>query len=74
MTSPAEQYGGVSAYIGDLNWWAVEDRAGRTLGCLVLDPHPDKYDGDVVLVSKKRDCSPDQPATKPVGHTAVQPP
>jgi hypothetical protein len=44
---------------------AVEDRAGNTLGCLVLDGHSDKRDGDVVLVSQRRAGTPRQPAMKP---------
>jgi hypothetical protein len=68
MTSPKEQYGGVYALTGVKNWYAVEDAAGKTLGCLVIDGHPDKEDGDVVLVSEKRQCTPEQPVTRPVGH------
>jgi hypothetical protein len=73
--SSYEQYGGVKATTQTLNWWAVEDEAGRTLGCLVLDGHPDKEDGDVVLVSEREPCgNPEQPATRVVGHAGNQTP
>jgi hypothetical protein len=71
-SSPKNQYGGIDANTGGLSWWAVEDPARRTLGCLVLDGHPDKRDGDVVLISQARPCRDSEPATKPIGRTSVQ--
>jgi hypothetical protein len=71
--SPAQQYGGVYANTGGLNWSEVTDRAtGRRLGCLVLRGHSNKTDGDVVLVSQARPCSVKQPPATPVGHASVQ--
>lgn len=73
-SSPTTQYGGVYANTGGLDWWAVEDPNGVILGCLVLDGHSDKRDGDVVLVSEARPCRAHGPATLPVGHTSTQGP
>jgi hypothetical protein len=50
--SPATQYGGVSALTGTRSWVAVESVQGKTLGCLVVDGHPDKSDGDLVRVNQ----------------------
>jgi hypothetical protein len=71
--SAREQYGAVYALVDGLSWWAVEDRAGNTLGCLVLDGHGEKRDGDLLLVSQRRPCTPQQPAVKPVGRATVRP-
>lgn len=68
------QYGGVRAPTGSLAWVAVQAATGRRLGCLVLDGHPDKRDGDVVLVSQVRPCGKHQPATRPVGRALVPSP
>jgi hypothetical protein len=73
-SSPKKQYGGVYANTGALNWWEVQDTTGKALGCLVLDGHADKRDGDIVLVSQTRPCREHQPAAKPIGHTSVQAP
>jgi hypothetical protein len=72
--SPRKQYGGVYALTEDLMWWEVKDTSGRELGCLVLDGHPDKSDGDMVLVSQAHPCGEHQPLVRPVGHTTVQAP
>lgn len=73
--SPAQQYGSVTALTGTRKWIAVESPSGRTLGCLVLDGHPDKRDGDLVRVSQMGACG--NAGTKPVipvGRVAVESP
>jgi hypothetical protein len=47
----------VRASVKERDWWAVESRTGRQIGCLVLDGHPHKHDGDVVLASAVQPCS-----------------
>jgi hypothetical protein len=74
-SSPPRQYGAVYALTDDLAWWEVTDAPGRTRrGCLVLDGHSDKRDGDVVLVSQAQSCRASQPPTKRVGRVRVQSP
>jgi hypothetical protein len=47
----------VRALIKERKWWQVETRLGQRIGCLVLDGHLHKHDGDIVLVSSARPCS-----------------
>jgi hypothetical protein len=54
---------GVTAILSSLNWWEVRSSSGRVLGCLVLDGHHHKRDGDLVLVSALGPCDPGAPAT-----------
>jgi hypothetical protein len=49
--------------IGTRGWWEVATASGTPLGCLVLDGHPAKQDGDVVAISAARPCSPREPTT-----------
>jgi hypothetical protein len=70
--SPRKQYGGVKVLTENLMWWGVKDTTGRDLGCLVLNGHSDKSDGDIVLVSQARPCGEHQPPVRPVGRTSVQ--
>jgi hypothetical protein len=66
-TSSRDQYEGVQAITGLKTWVAVVQR-GRRIGCLVLDGHSSKRDGDLVLVSEARRCGDSSsPATKVVG-------
>ena len=53
----------VSALVAELDWWEVRSQSRRRLGCLVLDGHTHKYDGDIVLVSSAGLCWPGAPAT-----------
>lgn len=46
----------VTASVGGRNWWAVQTVSGHQIGCLVLDGHSSKRDGDLVLVSSARRC------------------
>jgi hypothetical protein len=73
--SPATQYGGISALTGERTWVSVESGDARKLGCLVLDGHRDKRDGDLVRVSEMSVCGDSQtPAARPVGEVKVQSP
>lgn len=57
----------VNAIVGERTWWLVLAADGRRLGCLVLDGHPRKHDGDLVLVSERERCGTDSaPTTRPV--------
>lgn len=47
----------VNALVGALNWWEVQAPPGRPIGCLVLDGHAHKHDGDKVRVSSVEPCS-----------------
>ncbi len=47
----------VRAVVGSREWWEVRSLSGRLLGCMVLDGHPDKHDGDLVRVSSRAPCS-----------------
>jgi hypothetical protein len=47
----------VKVPIQERAWWQVETRSGQRIGCLVLDGHPHKHDGDIVLVSAAQRCS-----------------
>jgi hypothetical protein len=47
----------VRATVASRDWWEVRTRQGRLLGCLVLDGHLHKHDGDVVRVSSASPCS-----------------
>jgi hypothetical protein len=67
--SPNDVYRGASATVGDRAWWEVRTTSARLLGCLVLDGHAHKHDGDLVVVSSARSCSSDQMDT-PVSITA----
>jgi hypothetical protein len=44
------------ALVGARNWWEVQTVSGRQIGCLVLNGHPLKHDGDVVRVSSVQRC------------------
>ena len=73
--SPDTQYGSIQALTGDRSWVAVESHNGTTLGCLVLDGHADKSDGDVVRVSALTRCGDAKSiAATPVGTVRVQSP
>lgn len=68
-SSPYTQFGSVTALTGDLAWWEVRDySSGKPMGCLTLDGHPDKADGDIVAVSQARPCDKHQHAAAPIGH------
>jgi hypothetical protein len=70
-SSPRDQYQGVSALTG-LRTWLVVSVRGRRIGCLVLDGHDTKRDGDVVLVSEARPCgNPHSPTTQVVAHVRM---
>jgi hypothetical protein len=70
-TSPTDQYAGVRAETGLRTWIAVTSR-GQRLGCLVLDGHSKKRDGDLVLASQAQPCGhSSSPTTKPVGRIHV---
>jgi hypothetical protein len=47
----------VRATVESRNWWEVRTQSGRLLGCLVLDGHAHKRDGDVVRASSLAPCS-----------------
>jgi hypothetical protein len=47
----------VRATVKERDWWLVESRTGRQIGCLVLDGHPLKHDGDIVRASSTQPCS-----------------
>ena len=47
----------VTALVGSRDWWEVRSASGQALGCLVLDGHPHKRDGQLVAVSSARSCS-----------------
>jgi hypothetical protein len=49
----------VSALVATHDWWEVRLRSGRLLGCLVLDGHPHKHDGDRVSVAGVGPCTPE---------------
>jgi hypothetical protein len=73
--SPAKQYGGISALTGERNWVAVESTRGKTLGCLVVDGHADKRDGDLVRVSQMGPCgNASTTAVVPIGRVPVESP
>jgi hypothetical protein len=73
--SPATQYGGIYALTGSQTWVAVQSYDGKTTGCLVLDGHPDKRDGDLVRVSEMTVCGDARTsAAIPVGRVNVQSP
>jgi hypothetical protein len=46
----------VTATVGARDWWEVQTVSGRQIGCLILDGHPRKHDGDVVRVSSVQRC------------------
>jgi hypothetical protein len=46
----------VRATVGARNWWEVQTVSGHQIGCLVLDGHSSKHDGDTVRVSSARRC------------------
>jgi hypothetical protein len=53
----------VTALVGSSAWWEVLSRSNRSLGCLVLDGHKHKRDGDLVRVSALGRCAPDAAPT-----------
>ena len=53
----------VSAAVGQLVWWEVRTSGGRMLGCLILDGHRHKHDGDLVAISARAPCRAQMPAT-----------
>jgi hypothetical protein len=55
----------VSALVGGREWWSVRVRGHRD-GCLVLDGHEHKRDGDIVRVSAARPCRENAPNTPAV--------
>lgn len=46
----------VTALVGSRAWWEVRSSSNHLLGCLVLDGHQHKHDGDVVVVSSVQPC------------------
>jgi hypothetical protein len=46
----------VTALVGSRAWWEVWSSSQGWVGCLVLDGHHHKRDGDVVLVSYVQPC------------------
>jgi len=65
--STRDQYEGVQALTGTRTWVAIV-QSGRRLGCLVLDGHSTKRDGDLVLASEARGCGNSAtPTTKVIG-------
>jgi hypothetical protein len=46
----------VRAAVGGRDWWEAQTVSGRQIGCLVLDGHSRKHDGDTVRVSSARRC------------------
>ena len=71
--SPAKQFGGITALTGTRTWVAVETKRDATLGCLVLDGHPDKQDGDLVSVTEMARCGDSGTSTAhPLGPVSVQ--
>jgi hypothetical protein len=53
----------VIALVGDRAWWEMRSSSNQLLGCLVLDGHRHKHDGDLVLVSSVRPCSASAPSS-----------
>lgn len=53
----------VSAIVGLHDWWEVKSASGEVLGCLVLDGHAHKHDGDLVVVSAAGPCTPQAAVT-----------
>jgi hypothetical protein len=53
----------VTALVGDRAWWEVRLSSNQLLGCLVLDGHRSKHDGDLVLVSSVRPCRVNAPSS-----------
>jgi hypothetical protein len=49
----------VTALVGDRAWWEMRSNSNQLLGCLVLDGHRHKHDGDLVLVSSVGLCRAD---------------
>jgi hypothetical protein len=47
----------VTALVASREWWELRTMSGRLLGCIVLDGHPHKHDGDLVRVSSHAPCS-----------------
>jgi hypothetical protein len=46
----------VTASVGGRDWWEVQTVSGRQIGCLLLDGHSSKHDGDTVRVLSARRC------------------
>jgi hypothetical protein len=61
--TPDDEFSGVTALVGKRAWWEVRTRTGQLLGCLVLDGHPHKRDGDLVAISAARPCGTHAAAT-----------
>jgi hypothetical protein len=53
----------VTALVADRAWWEVRSSSNRLLGCLVLDGHRHKHDGDLVVVSSVQPCRVNSPTT-----------
>jgi hypothetical protein len=53
----------VTALVGDRAWWEMRSSSNQLLGCLVLDGHRHKHDGDLVLVSSVRPCRANAPSS-----------
>jgi hypothetical protein len=53
----------VIANVNSRAWWEVKRLSGRQLGCLVLNGYSTRHNGELVLVSAARPCSPTQPTT-----------
>jgi hypothetical protein len=53
----------VTALVGDRAWWEMRSSSNQSLGCLVLDGHRHKRDGDLVLVSSVRPCRASAPSS-----------
>ena len=71
--SPASQYGGLEVLTGDVSWIAVDTASGQRLGCLVIDGHARKRDGDLFSVSQMERCGNEHsPPLVPVGHVVVR--
>jgi hypothetical protein len=53
----------VTALVGGRAWWEVRSSSNHLLGCLVLDGHRHKQDGDLVRVSFVQPCRANAPMT-----------
>ena len=53
----------VTALVGDRAWWEVRSSSNQLLGCLVLDGHRHKHDGNLVLISAVQPCRTNAPSS-----------
>ena len=53
----------VTALVRGRAWWEGRSSSNSFLGCLVLDGHGRKHDGDLVLVSYVRPCRANAPSS-----------